>query len=646
MTAVNIEGLDKPVNFPDSMSHDDIVKAIETDILPRIGPMGYMKTAGNAIAKGAAGVADSFANLPYNLVNLSKMITGGVATAAGHPEFAPDVSSPPSPVSALLNQTGITSPAREPINTTGRIIDFTGQVLGAGGRNPVGYARQSVPALLKNAAVDTGIGVSGGVGQELGQRAMGDVGGQIGGVLASGVPAFLSTMRNTNSANLRGALSGLTQEELDAAQELQRRSIAAGSPITGAEAINKTVGNIPSLQSIQRVVEQSSGGSPIISPMMNARPGNNTGVFDRTMAPLGGVVDPRMVASNMQQTAESVINKQRQAGNQQAKPFYDASVNSNAKIPASDWNNLTADPAISAALKSVKGNDLLGMANEPPGSMKWLDAARKHMDDVAASATTSGKNYEAANARNASSKINDALDTASPQYAMGRYITGGNMKYNVAPLENGPIGKIANTSGERSGATTTQFDALVNGDNTTPDQIRKTIAQLNMNNPNAARELAVQGLKNEFDSATQNLVSGPNQWGGAKFAKAVDTPKVQAYLESLPNGKQVYQGFRNMLDVFEAQGTRSAPGSLTSTNMQGQKEMTGVGVGVAADPAKWMQAMRDVYDNFRFGRNTAEMAKILTDPNSVAKMRKLAMLDPTSPSAWYLVSQLVSRDAK
>ena len=39
------------------------------------------------------------------------------------------------------------------------------------------------------------------------------------------------------------------------------------------------------------------------------------------------------------------------------------------------------------------------------------------------------------------------------------------------------------------------------------------------------------------------------------------------------------------------------------------------------------------------------MARILTDPNSVAKMRKLAMLDPSSPSASYLVSQIILRDA-
>ena len=647
MPAVNIEGIDKPVNFPDSMSHDDIVKAIETDILPRISKTGYAKTVGNALVKGGAGLVDSFANLPSNLVNLSKMASGVAATAFGRPDLAPDVSAPPSPMFNMASQGGAISPNREPVNTTGRLLDFAGQVLGAGGRNPMGYARNTAPlSLLKNASVDTGIGLLGGGGSELGQRALGPIGGEVGGIVGSALPAAASTKLSTIESNMRRALRGLTQSQLDAAQELQRRSVVLGSPVTGAEAINKTAGNIPSLQSIQRIAEQSSGGSPILSPMMNARPQANADLYAATMAPLGGVVDPRMVAANVQKEAEAVITRQRQAGNEQAKPFYDASVNSDARVPADVFDTLRSNPVIQSALESVRKNPLSGLSTvlEPPGSMRWLDAARKQLSDDAKSASLAGRNNEAMNASKAAEQINSALDSASPQYAVARYITGGNMQHNVAPLENGPIGQIANAAGDRTGALTTQFNALVYGDNTTPELVRKTIGQLSFNKPNAARELAILGLQNEFESATARLASGPAQGGGAKFAKTVDTPKVQAYLESLPNGKAAYRGFRNMLDIFEAQGTRSPPGSLTSTNMQGQKEMTGFGPGAIIDPAKWAPVLKDFYDNFRYGKNSAEMARILVDPHSVAKMRKLSMLNPTSPSARYLVSQIINRD--
>lgn len=646
MPAVNVEGLDKPVNFPDSMSHDEIVKAIETEILPRISKTGYFKTGLNALAKGAAGFGDMFANLPYNLINLSKMAAGSTATALGMPEFAPDVSVPPSPFSNLGSSIGVIRPGSEPINTQGRVLDFTGQLVGSGGRNPLAFTKVN-PALLKTLAVDTGIGVSGGVGQELGQRALGDKGGVVGGILGAGLPAAASTMRGTNAANLNKVLSGLTQEQLNAAEALQRRSVAMGSPTTGAEAINQTVGSIPALQTMQRVAEQSTKGSPILSQFMNARPAGNVSAFDQALAPMGGIVDPRMVAANAQTAAESAITKQRQAGNAQAKPFYDASVNSEARVPADVFDTLRSNPIVQSALESVRKDPLSGLSSvlEPPGSMRWLDAARKQLSDTAQAAKIAGRNYESMNASKAADQINQALNQASPQYAVGQYITGGNMRFNVAPMEAGPVGKIASTSGEAKNAATTQFNALVNSDNATPEVIRKAVGQLNMNNPSAARELAIMGLQNEFDSATARLVSGPAQGGGAKFAKEVDTPKVQAYLESLPNGKQVYLGFRNMLDVFEAQGTRSPAGSLTATNLQSQKELTGFGVGVAADPAKWLPAMRDFYDNFRFGKNTEEMARILVDPNSVAKMRKLAMLNPSSPSARYLVSQIVNREA-
>lgn len=650
MQTVNIPGLDKPVNFPDSMSHEQIANAIETEILPRISTLGYAKTIGNAVVKGATGVADSFANLPSNLVNLGKMAAGTAATAAGYPQYAADVSPPPSPFEKAARWAGLIDPSREPINTPGRVLDFAGAVLGAGGRNPIGYgknvAERAPLAFSKNLAVDTGIGLLGGGGQEIGERVAGTPGAIAGGILGTAVPGALSTWRNTSSANLAQALKGVSQSDLTAAQALLDRSRLPGSsPLTGPEAINQTAGTIPSLQTMQRVAEQSSGGSPILAPFMNARPGANAGLFAQTMAPLGGVLDPRMTATNMQKAAQDAITAQRQAGNTQARPFYDASVNSNARIPADAFDALRSNPAIEYALNQVKNDPLSGLSKtvEPPGSMRWLDAARKKLDDLAQNAKDAGRNNEAINATLASKAINDALDKASPQYAIARYLTGSNMQHNVAPMESGPLGKIANIAGDRTNASAAQFDAMVKGD-VTPTIIQNAVFKIK--DPNAAREAVVSGLQHEFDKATARLASGEAQGGGAKFAAIVDNPNVRAYITALPNGQQAYQGFKNMLNIFEAQGTRAAPGSMTAGNLQAQKEMTGIGPGVIADPAKYLPALRDVYDNWRFGKNTTEMAKLFTDKKAVDKMRQLAMYDPGSPRAAYLVSELINREAQ
>lgn len=48
------------------------------------------------------------------------------------------------------------------------------------------------------------------------------------------------------------------------------------------------------------------------------------------------------------------------------------------------------------------------------------------------------------------------------------------------------------------------------------------------------------------------------------------------------------------------------------------------------------------YDNFRYGKNTAEMAKTLTDPKSVDLMRRLAKERPDSAKATLIVGEIIA----
>ena len=55
-----------------------------------------------------------------------------------------------------------------------------------------------------------------------------------------------------------------------------------------------------------------------------------------------------------------------------------------------------------------------------------------------------------------------------------------------------------------------------------------------------------------------------------------------------------------------------------------------------------MSVIGNWYDNFRFGKNTNEMAKILTDPRSVELMQSLAKESPASAKASALVAQILA----
>lgn len=101
-----------------------------------------------------------------------------------------------------------------------------------------------------------------------------------------------------------------------------------------------------------------------------------------------------------------------------------------------------------------------------------------------------------------------------------------------------------------------------------------------------------------------------------------------------------------MLEVMEAQGKRLAPGSNTARDIQTAENLSAAGgVGGTAVGITTLQAGRNLYawyQNFRYGRNTAEMAKILTDPKSIELMQKLAKEAPNTAKAQALTAEIIS----
>ena len=69
--------------------------------------------------------------------------------------------------------------------------------------------------------------------------------------------------------------------------------------------------------------------------------------------------------------------------------------------------------------------------------------------------------------------------------------------------------------------------------------------------------------------------------------------------------------------------------------------MKGGGVaGLATVPFK-PSTIRNWLEDFRFGRNTDQLAKMLTDPDSVNLFRRLAKSDPKSATTQAVVDTLV-----
>lgn len=109
-------------------------------------PPSDIGVAINSANKAIVGIPDSLLNAPTNLYNLAKAGVGTVATAAGRPDLAPDLTPTPNFLTRGAQALGLIREDMNPVNSRQRIIDTATQGVTAGAMSPAG----SIPQLITN----------------------------------------------------------------------------------------------------------------------------------------------------------------------------------------------------------------------------------------------------------------------------------------------------------------------------------------------------------------------------------------------------------------------------------------------------------------------------------------------------------------
>jgi hypothetical protein len=167
----------------------------------------------------------------------------------------------------------------------------------------------------------------------------------------------------------------------------------------------------------------------------------------------------------------------------------------------------------------------------------------------------------------------------------------------------------------------------------------------------AARQLVRAHAESTFNQAAKDLVGGPNQGGAAKFASSlVGNPQqranLQAAVEALPQGQQVWQGFERFIQIAQAIGKRQQIGSRTAFNADDLKDMAGgkavteaAKAGVAVQ--RLMTGLGDAWDRWQLGSNLGQLAQILTDPRSGQLLRAIAQRPTGAREAEIMAARLL-----
>lgn len=479
---------------------------------------------------------------------------------------------------------------------------------------------------------------------------------RVAGALIGGIGGTLATRPSTAEAALSAGMRGVDETTIAAAGQLMQQAQARGVALTWPEAVAQASnGGGRGMTNMQRVVEGSQGGGDVMGGFMAQRPGQievaarrefgNVAPQSQTPSTLGPAVGA---------AAESRINDVRGAINTATDPLYSAA--EKVTLSPQDMARVRALPGYKEAADTVRNTPQLAryVQGLPEDSVGFLNEVKKQLD-TSAKASASPINVQQNMQVSAgygldAGAVRQAAEAASPEYARALAVQQAARQQFLEPLLQGPLGRIADKSIETRQAISALFPT-----NPLPGsagEISDAVSALAKKNPMAARQLVRAHVESVFNESTQALQSGANQFGGAGFVAALKGNPQQA--ENLSAavrgvaGPDAAKGFDTFLDVVSATGQRQRIGSQTAFNQEMQDVLRrGGAIGEAANIAatggiKLPGKIKDVYDQWRLGKNTEQIARLITDPNALPLFRRLAQEAPGSSRAQAMVARLTS----
>jgi hypothetical protein len=547
----------------------------------------------------------------------------------------------------------VTGPLYEPKTTVGKYAQQVGEFVPAAAAGGGGVVRNVI-----NNAVVPGL-----ASEYAGQKTQGtalEPWARAGTAVVTGGAASLLNRPSAPAQVIRGAMpDGINPQLFDQAQRMVDAAAQRGVRLTVPEAMEQIQpGSAKGLLGQMRVLESAPDSRATMAQVFADRPAQieqaARSTFD-TVAPRP--TQPSMIGREAGEAAEGAVNNVRGAINDAAAPFYSAS--ERTLLGAQEMARVRALPGYQEAHDAVRNNPQLAryVHGLPENSVGFLNEVKKQLDHSARNAAApmgpqgipnqqvaAGYTRDAAAARQAGVNASRDYETALVIEAVGR-------AQFLDPLMRGPLGRMAGKDTTTRNAVEALFgtESKVAG---SEREIAQAMQHLAARNPRAARDLVRAHAEMTFDRAAQNLPGGANQYSGANFAKDIagnpqDRANLAAAVRALPDGERIWQGFGQFLEIAAATGKRERPGSLTAYNAQELKDLSGGGLisgggKAAVAPQRILTALGDAWDRWQLGRNTQELAAILTNPQASGLLRTIAARPAGSNAATIAAARLVA----
>lgn len=642
-------------------------------------PMGWLEDAARSAVSGVQRGVTSIAGIPQMVGSAEQgagdWLANKALQAAGHAPMTAQQQQASHAISApamramsggLANpdapsQTHIDTavqhyagPYHDPQTWEGRTAEGFGEMV-PNAALPGGLlarlARVAIPGAASAAAGE----VAHGTPYEGLARALGGAGG---GLLEGG----LEGISQAPARVMGNAAPSLTPDVIERATALRQSAARQGIDLTIPEAVQQVTGGATSLGRVQRVVESAGRTAPQLKPYFAARPGqvrDATMAFADSIAPGSVGQAPGMIGMDAQRAAQGAqmdANSVRKALSSPAYTAADAqevdpeamdAILDRMRIQIQGDKTGLIGPRLDKMRQSLidwDSNPILDQGNLATSRNYW-----RHQIDLPPTGNDPITKLEAGIMGKHLDDL-DALLKANPDRAAGDAIYAGASRNIVDPLNAGPVGKIGATDqlGAQTSALYPQNPPLGQ-----PAETAQAISALEAQREGLAAALTRQHVGNTFNQSTRDLTSGPNQYGGAMFARniagnAEQADTLRAGFGTLDPSGGMGGRFDDLVEALQATGQRERPGSMTAFNtedLSGLKQPGAVMklIGGIGDPLEWTKNLSNWTGGKLYGRNLDILANMLTDPDTAAILQKAAAarggLPPGSFSAVPLLTQ-------
>jgi hypothetical protein len=257
-------------------------------------------------------------------------------------------------------------------------------------------------------------------------------------------------------------------------------------------------------------------------------------------------------AQDLRGVARKVISKEEKALSNAARPFYNEAYK--VEVPQDTYKTLREDGIISRSIDRVMkepiySNELKGVS---PTSLKVLDLAKKDMDDLISTAQRSGEKNATRLITQSKSNLLDVMDNLSPDYKAGRNLYSEGAK-PLEALKNSNLGKIADLSDTQ---LKTVSKTIFDPSQTDPKVLADLQKRITSANPDVWNRI----VRNEMERKL-GMVKG--DLNGSKFynqilAKDRDFNQIISATKNIPGATQklndMRKSFKNLINPLTAKG--------------------------------------------------------------------------------------------